>query len=521
VKRKLTYLLTATLLVSSSLALAAETTKSAAAKDQKPTVTKQTKSQDKQLAALSDQARALEKQLATLQTRLSNLQHGKKKGTAPLSAETNKIAQELHNNDQAQMDKILAATRYGHGFAVLASPFIGQRNAYNSGDLIVNVSSMNTDLRLLEQRQKLANYAAENGEVLPDYPVIDLSGSIEAKATYNSNLTKTGSGDLDFNLSRAELDAVAEVGQWATGAMFINYEDNNPVPTAIKTPNSRVTNSRLKIDRAFLTIGNINKFPAYFTAGQMFVPFGTYTYLYVSDPMTKVLGRVKTRAAEVGFSKWGMYASTYVFRGDSYVDNGTTLDNWGLNLGYKVTPLQSLTTDLGVSYIANMSDSNGLQDSIFGLKDGTVGYEKLKHRVPGADVHLTVNFNPFTFISEYVSALRKYDTTDMTFNGTGAKPSALDIEGVYNFKVFDMDSNFALGYDKSWQAMSLSIPQQAYFAVVNTSPWKFTAVGFEYRRNLWYKYSDSASTHGGASTSSMSGLNRTSNEYRFRIGIYF
>lgn len=511
-KRKLTYVLAASLLVSSSLALAAETAKSTA-----------DRGKDKQLASLSAQARILQKQLATLQMKLTTLQTKKKGDKKFTSAEANKISAGMINNDEDQMEKIIESTRYGHGFAVVASPFIGTRNAYDSGDLIVNISSMNTDLRLLEQRQKLAQYADAHGEVLPDYPVLDLSGSIEAKATYDSKTTKTGSGDLDFNLSRVELDAIAEVGQWATGAMLLNYEDNNPVPSAIKTPYSRVTNSRFKVDRAFLTIGNINKFPAYFTAGQIFVPFGTYTYLSISDPLTKTLGRVKTRAAEVGFSKWGMYASTYVFRGDSYVDNATTLDNWGLNLGYKVTPLKSLTTDLGVGFIANMTDSNGLQDNIFGTGTSPTTYEKLKHRVPGANVHLTVNFAPFTLISEYISSLRKYDSTDMTFNGTGAKPSAIDIEGVYSFKAFNMDSNVAVGYDKSWQSMALLIPQQSYFAVINTSPWKFTAIGLEYRRCLWYPYSNSYSVHGSSTPITGSTLtpNRTSNEYRFRIGIYF
>ena len=60
------------------------------------------------------------------------------------------------------------------------------------------------------------------------------------------------------------------MSSWANGLFVLAYDDSAP------STGSCVTNARVYLSRGFLTIGNLDAFPMYFTIGQMYVPFGRY-----------------------------------------------------------------------------------------------------------------------------------------------------------------------------------------------------------------------------------------------------
>jgi hypothetical protein len=448
----------------------------------------------------------------------------KKKKLASEKAETQ---QNVTIYSHEEMQKLLTMVRYGHGLVVVASPFLGERgNVFATKDLIVNLPSVNTDLQLLEQRRKLDNYAKEHGELPIDRPLVDISGSIEAQGLYIDGYSRQGS-QLDIDLTRAELDTVAEAGSWATGDIILNFEKNLPFSKASSTPAVRVSNSRFKVDRAFLTIGNLNKTPFYLTLGQVYVPFGRYSSVMVTNPITKTLGRTKERIAQIGFSKSGFFGALYGFQGDSYVDNKHTIDQWGVNLGYKTGPIYGLKTSVGAGYIANLADTQSLQSSVFAIKSGFPSKpdsEKIKHRVPGLDFNLTLDLDPFRIITEYISAARSFDPSDISFNGEGAKPSAIDIEGVYTFSINDKKYTAGIGYDQSWDSLAVGLPEQSYFAVLSTSIWTSTIASLEYRHNVNYNFSDFASFSSGPNFHKVTippQNSRNQNVITLQFGLYF
>ena len=65
---------------------------------------------------------------------------------------------------------------------------------------------------------------------------------------------------------------------------FDNAPLRNPLTLGSGNP---INNSRLFLQRAFFTIGNLDTSPIYFSMGQMFVPFGDYTTYQLSNPVTK------------------------------------------------------------------------------------------------------------------------------------------------------------------------------------------------------------------------------------------
>ena len=122
----------------------------------------------------------------------------------------------------------LMVEMYAHGPAIVTSPALGvRRSAEDGSDLMVNLSSMNEDLKLLQLRQKMDNYAVKNNISIPGRPIIALSGSIGGEMSYAR--TRDQSKKFNMNLSRAELDVIGEASPWVTAAMIISYDDSSAV----------------------------------------------------------------------------------------------------------------------------------------------------------------------------------------------------------------------------------------------------------------------------------------------------
>jgi len=415
--------------------------------------------------------------------------------------------------DLKQVRKFRNITYLG-GTPVTTSPYLGVRSSFEGGELIVNISSVNQDLRLLQQHQKLENQLAEEGESLPENPFLELSGAIEGQTNYIDPFR--GHSTTDIDLSGAEIDIAAYINKWVTGFMTIVYDNSLIGPP-------RASNSRLFVDTAFLTIGNLNSSPVYFTLGQIVVPFGQHASFMLSTPPTASIAKTKARAALLGFQtpgNHGFYGAIYVFHGDSKrSDSDSRINQVGGNFAYNYVN-DTVDVDVGVSFINNMADANGYQatgGSIFpGF--GSTG-NTLDHRVPAVATHLYVTMGPVTFLGEYAYAMRHFDGMDLSFNGNGAQPEALNAEVSYKFSMFDRPSRFSVGYAHTNEALALNLPKHRYIAAFSTNIWKKTIAAIEYRFDDNYNMGDSASGEGGVGE--IASVGGTSHAVTAQFGMYF
>lgn len=433
--------------------------------------------------SLEQQVKALQQQIRVLKQKQVKVNHKQVVGNEKprqMSAEAPKA-----NNSLLE--------RYWGGTPVVTSPFLGVHSAFDGSDLVVNMSSINQDLRLLQQWQMLENQLANSGKSFPDSPMLELSGKIEAQAV--AAKPYVGKKTTDIDLSGLELDVSASINSWASGFMAINYDDSS-----LSTPATRTSNSNLFVNKAFLTLGNLNQLPVYLTAGQFQVPFGQYSSFMVSSPLTVSVGRTKARALLLGYhpkEDKGLYGSLFTFKGDSSTtSNSGKVNQWGANVAYDYVG-QGLKFTLGTSYINNMADAVGMQSN--GLTTGFKGFgeslatETLKDRVPGADVQGKLAMGPVVLLGEYLTATRAFNAADMTYNNQGAKPRAMNFEAAYLFKIADKPSSFALGYGQTNEALALALPKQRYSAVWSYSHWKNTIASLEYRHDIAYGAGDVAS----------------------------
>jgi hypothetical protein len=394
------------------------------------------------------------------------------------------------------------------GFAVITSPYLHPNVAYDGGDLIANFSSINRDADMLQQRAVFEKGLHSLGFVYPSSgTLLELSGEVQGQIYSQHGYGSQSSSDID--LSDAELDMQAIINRWVTAYANFVYDDS---PTA---GGNRTFNSNVYVDNAFLTLGNLNASPWRATIGQLYIPFGLYNSFLVSNPVNKTIFRTEARPLLIGYGipgALGFAGSIYTFTGDTRTgpillntegegvqpdrSPNDQINRYGIDLNYGFHIAQAQAT-VGASYINNVADSQGMQatgyaDNFEGFNQNS-GSQVLAHTVPGMDFRGKLSFSQLTLLGEYTTATQDFNVANLSFNGRGAQPSDYHLEGVYAFNIFDnKPATFALGYDHSYQALALNVPEQQIAAALNISFIRNTLVSLEYRHQINYSSGDTA-----------------------------
>lgn len=424
---------------------------------------------------------------------------------------------------------------------VSTGPYIGVPLQFAGNNLIINNPSINQDVALLNLRKNInkrlcalgLNPETEKSHLL-------LSGIIEGQAFYKA--TGGGKPSSDIDLTSAGIDAyVLTPSSWVSGLMSLRYDNANGAPEGTFANFSREQNSRVFIDKAFIVVGDFCKCPLYFTIGQMYVPFGLYSTSMISSPLTKALFRTQERAVLVGYQgqcENAFYASAFIFRGDSFVGSTPRIDNGGFNFGYKFKCGDYFSGNVGASAIANVADSQGMQNNGFSVVPfplpippspplfftgfggvSNSGSEHLSHMVPGGDIRGLISIGKsIDLLAEYITAINRFSTSDATYNGHGARPQALNAEAAYTFQGTEKPVAVAIGYGFTKDALAFALPAQRYSAALNTSIWRNTLQSLEFRHDVNYPAS-ATSTGSGLPGPTASG--QRDNVLTAQFDIYF
>ncbi|MDX1901089.1 MAG: LbtU family siderophore porin [Gammaproteobacteria bacterium] len=412
---------------------------------------------------------------------------------------------------------------------VSSGPYIGIPLQYSGTNLIINAPSVNQDVALLKVRKGIDSRLESLGiEQTPSTTHLLLSGIVEGQAMVSRGNGQPTSSDI--NLTSAGLDAyILGPGQWLSSLIAFSYDDNSGTTSGSYASNLRTQNSRVYISQAFVTIGNLAKTPFYGTFGQLTVPFGTYSSNMIATPLTKAMFATKERAIVLGYRPQmdnAPYAAAYIFKGDSHVGvNTSKINNGGINLGYQFVR-DTVKGDIGGGVIANVSDSVGMQNignsatyfNGFGGTNGT-GNETIIHRVPGYDLRALLSVGEHVdLLAEYIFTTKTFSHADLTMKNHGAKPRALDAEAAYSFAAFSHPSSVAVGYGMTQDALALGLPSERYSFVFNTSIWRDTLQSIEFRHEINYAASATASGSGVAAAPSSG---RSNDVVTAQFDVYF
>ena len=410
---------------------------------------------------------------------------------------------------------------YIAGMPVVTAPYIGSRPAFDGSDYIVNISSINRDIRLMQQRRRLYRAFDQMGYSEPNLPIIALSGKAEPIASTGKQYF--GTSKTDISLASSEVDVAAALNDKVQAYMAIAYDSSPPAFSG-----QRVANSSFNLNMGFVNIGDLDSTPFYFTAGQIFVPFGRFSSSMVSAPLTMRLARTKSRPFILGYKSQGdtgPFAAIYGFTGD------TTLGNSGVggaNLGY-IFSTKHGAGEIGASYITSLDNAGGMQTT--GSFAGTTfgGFGSLNNgsesvqKIPGVGAHLSVSIDRYNITAEWVSVTERFRQQDLSFNSRGAKPQAGQLEGAFTFIAFDRPSSLAADFQWSRQALALNIPEQRFSGVFNISIWKDTVESLEYRHDIDYNRNQFANGAApvGVTNQNTIGTGGASDTLVAMIGVYF
>jgi hypothetical protein len=397
---------------------------------------------------------------------------------------------------------------------VTTTPLLARRADYAGHDLISNFPSINEDLTLLQSRAKDENaLLAATGRKHASRPRswVQLSGYVNAAGEYDQPKwfgASTHSSSLD--ITAAELDTTAFISPWVSAFVALKW-------------NSTTLGNYIKANRAFITLGNLNKSPFYASLGSMYVPFGRYSTQLIADPVTKVMGRALAghSALLAGFSKPNLSIQGFGFRGDSnYGKNGDKKDDvFGADANYYAN-YKNGKAQLGAGLITNLSEALDLQS--YSYQSNTYGFtgHNMSKRVPAFDLNAQASFGAFQATGEFIGTTTDYDAKDMTFNKVGAKPKALHLEGSYNFNMINRPSSVGIYYDHTAQALGFALPEHSYGVMFNTEVAKDLLFAAQYAHNIDYKTTDSAGST-SSNLPSHTGTSKSQNVVYLQLAAYF
>ena len=276
---------------------------------------------------------------------------------------------------------------------------------------------------------------------------LTFSGLLEVEGIYESDYEDNASSDLE--LATLEFGVDAEIHDYVSSQVLFLYEGP--------------TDENVEVDEAIITLGNPAKFPVYMTAGQQYLPFGVYETAMVSDPLTLEIAESQETAVQLRFEKEGAYGGVYAFNGDvdESGDSENHIDNFGANLGYNLQT-GDVRTDVSVSYLNNIGDSDTLGDTLEDQANSTI-----EDYVAGMAASGSMNYRGLTLIGEYIAALDEFQEDEIGFKGNGAQMSAWNAELGYSFAVQGRETTVAVAYQGTDEALELGLPKNRYIASIS------------------------------------------------------
>ena len=412
-----------------------------------------------------------------------------------LSQQINKLQKDVSKlRAGKEPENFLGLNRKGafSSSAVTTSPTLGLRSKYKGEDLVVNFSTMNEDVRLLEQR---AEYQKQRSKDELSKPLLELSGVLRGTLSHVRTIEQVS--DTDIDLSDTELDGFAEISRMVSGYFSLAYDSGEPGYSvdSVSTENyNRVSWSNISLKRGFITVGDFTQSNWYGSIGQMYVPFGKYSSYQISSTLISMLGKTRSRAIDVGYRTKDMVATAYIMKGTTYLDaeriresNNLALNNWGVNVQKTAKLADDRNVVMGIGYIRNISDSDGILDAYDTLHSGTYRYA-MAHYTPAYDVYARVSSGDWVFNAEY---MHTFNTIASHARDLG-QPSAIQLEVDRMFNLGTIPASIALGYGHI-SDFSL-IAKNSYAVTLNAYMFKDTVQSLEFRHLTASEGSDGVHT---------------------------
>jgi len=237
---------------------------------------------------------------------------------------------------------------------------------------------------------------------------ISMGGLIEVEASAGR---EQGENVSDVVLATFELGVEAELSKWLRGRALLLWEEDDTEP--------------VELDEAVVVIGGSAEVPFYLEAGKMYVPFGTFSSHFISDPLVLELAETRESAIIAGYANDWVDIRAGAFNGDVDKEEDKTDEL-----------VAALTFDLGDWFqsggywISHIGESDLLEESLNENGNSRETAAPEFSGVQGAGGFVSLRVGRLVADAEYAAALE--DFAAGTIGPSPARPVAWNAEaGLY------------------------------------------------------------------------------------------
>ena len=311
-----------------------------------------------------------------------------------------------------------------------------------------------------------------------------------------------------FGLSTADFELELALNDWSSGRIKLEY---------VQGASPGAATDRLTLDTAYITLGNVNRFPALLSAGRMVLPFGTSTghpvvdVLSLGSPLTVEAFELRQDAVSLSWSwptpallppmppvvapptrgRWvgplvaqlgqrlgyapppvpikplspvqfnteppPWHAGAYLFNGAT---PGSLLAHWGATAGYRSKGHCGQTYEqlrdsqrCPWALALDVAYNSAIYNSRFLQAERAAALSKLG-RVPGVALSSKARLGPYALVAEWNGATRAVSLTDATGQLVPVRPVAWQV---------------SLGYQLGWHPWVQEIGAQGSYLALGYS----------------------------------------------------
>jgi hypothetical protein len=301
---------------------------------------------------------------------------------------------------------------------------------------------------------------------------IEVSGLLEAEAGYEK-FKPDAAGEpseesSDIVLSTFELGLDAAFTDHIGGHVLVLWEEDDTEP--------------MDLDEGYVSLTGTQEIPLYLHVGKLYVPFGGFDTRFISDPLTLELGETRESAVLAGYHKDGFNFFCGGFNGDVDKQGKKNHINTffaGADFSLPEDHSRPLNLTIGISYISNLADSDGLSEA--NDVDGDGDPDGIRDYVSGVSGHLSLDIAHSIFCTaECVCALEKFNAGELNVsdNANRFRPRAWNFEIAY---MTPADIGFGVKYEITKECDTF-LPEKRFGGIAFCSPFENTSLGLEYLR---------------------------------------
>ena len=289
--------------------------------------------------------------------------------------------------------------------------------------------------------------AAEWAGIEP-VPGVGIGVLVEVEASLEE---QDGEERSDVNVATFEVGLEAEPMEGVRGEAALLWEEEEDVD----------------IDMAIIELGGTEAVPLVLSAGRMYLPFGAFNSLMVSDPLTLELGETRETAVALSGEWKGFTAWAGAFAGE--LEDAEEVAKGAAALAW--SPAEGLT--LGVSVLSDLGEGGGYVDDLNEMLEGGGTYAD----AAGVSAFVHLELDTLTVAAEYLGAADDLEWTDVDGETAAVRPQAWHVDMAW---AFADDWTAAVRYEGSKEFKTDEMPEHQSGAALFWQVHELATIGAEY-----------------------------------------